>query len=497
MWQSGSGNQMSKSLIETLRAEPDFKQRIATLSDEELEFLAYDWKSWARPGQLPPDKPFTYWMAMAGRGWGKTRVGAETVRMWVKDFSRVNIIVRTKGDIEKVVINSKGGILNVCPPHERPVWIGNKNLFRWPNGATSFIFTAEEPDALRGPEHEKLWCDELAAWRYDQEAWDMAQLGLRIGSNPQAVITTTPRPTKLVRSILANAATVLTRGTTYENRANLAAAFYNTIITKYEGTRLGRQELNAEVLDDNPGALWKRSNFDANRVRVSPPLVRIIVGVDPAVSSNPDSDETGILIVGKDNRYPPHFYVLDDSSGIYTPDEWGAMAVGRYAFYQADRIVGEGNNGGDLVESNIRHQNADVAYTKVTASRGKFVRAEPIAAIYEQNRVHHVGNFSELEDQCCDFNPADDSQKYSPDRMDALVWAMTELTGTNDAFSEYAKAQVRENVSSRIIEASTPFIAGMLGVGGEDSRRCECGSTVWMEFRGQQICFRCQKGRPK
>lgn len=417
------------------------RRRLAGMTRKQLEALLFDWGWLARPSQMlpthnprTPDGSWTTWMAMAGRGWGKTTTGAQTVRHWVKSYARVNIIVPTAGDIEKVLIEGAGGIMNVCPKAERPRWIGNKSLFRWPNGATSFAFSAEEPDRLRGPEHEKLWCDELAAWRYAQETWDMAMMGLRLGNCPQALVTTTPRPTAMVRALAKDPTTILTRGTTYDNRANLAKTFLDKVITKYEGTRLGRQELNGEILEDNPGALWTRANIDTNRVIKLPPLRRIVVAADPAVTSNADSDETGIIVAGIGMESPAHFYVLDDLSLSATPDGWARELVMAYLRQGADRIVGEVNNGGDLVETIIRHVEIDgkkvglnASYKAVHASRGKAIRAEPISALYEQNRVHHVGSFPVLEDQLCDWDPAISTD--SPDRLDALVWALTELAG--------------------------------------------------------------------
>jgi len=304
----------------------------------------------------------------------------------------------------------------------------------WPNGNNSLIFTADEPERLRGKQHGKLWCDELAAWRYP-EAWDQASLGLRIGEKPQAVITTTPRPTPLVRSLAKDPRTYLTRGSTYDNKENLAPAFVQQIITKYEGTRLGRQELNAEILEDNPGALWTRALIDDARLSKHPDLGRVVVAVDPAVSSNEQSDLTGIVCCGIDRQNPPHFYVLDDVSNIYTPDQWGQAVVNLYAKRSADRVVAEINQGGDMVEAVLRSKHAGIPYTAVRATRGKAVRAEPVAALYEQGRVHHIGSFPALEDQMCDWNPVLDAK--SPDRMDALVWGITELSEGGDLAAYY------------------------------------------------------------
>ncbi|HOA25319.1 MAG TPA: terminase family protein [Aggregatilineales bacterium] len=369
---------------------------------------------------MPDRADWRYWLVMAGRGFGKTRTGAEMVRRWVRDYPLVNLIGATADDVRDIMVEGESGILAICPPGERPEYRPSKRRLDWPNGARSLLFTADEPERLRGKQHMKLWADELAAWRYP-EAWDQAMFGLRLGDNPQAVITTTPKPVKAVRDLLKDAHTVTYTGTTYENRANLAEAFYNAIITKYEGTRLGRQELLAEILDDVPGALWKRDRIDDLRVTDLPNMTRIVVAIDPAVSTTDESSETGIVVagVGKDG----HGYVLDDLTVKASPHEWATRAVNAYHDYQADRIVAEVNNGGDMVEHTLKTVDPKLPYKKLHASRGKHTRAEPIAALYEQGRVHHVGMFAELEDQMCTWVPGDDS----PDRMDALVWALTEL----------------------------------------------------------------------
>jgi phage terminase large subunit-like protein len=363
---------------------------------------------------------------MAGRGFGKTRVGAEQVRQWIKEGrSHVNLIAATNYDLRHVMVDGESGILSVCPPDERPLYKSSTAELIWPSGATSLLFSAEEPDRLRGPQADAIWADEIAAWNRDQDSWDMAMLGLRLGSKPQIVATTTPRPTKMIRKLMSDPTTAVTRGTTYENRSNLAPTFYSQVIKKYEGTRLGRQELNAEVLDDNPGALFRLSDIDKCRISSLPDLSRIIVAMDPAVTSNADSDEWGIVAAGKDRQFPYHFPVLVDESGIYTPDQAAKQAVRLYHRLKADRIVGEANNGGDMIEALIRHEDPSVSYKKVIASRGKAIRAEPISALYEQGRVHHHGTFAKLEDQMTSWNPATD--KKSPDRLDALVWALTEV----------------------------------------------------------------------
>lgn len=484
-------------LVAQLRALPESERFkiIDSFTDDEAEALLHDWELWARAKQLAPEEfadgsLYSLWLVMAGRGFGKTRVGAEQVRAWIRaGYTYVNCIAATADDLRDVIVEGESGILACCTRAERPIYRVSKRRLEWPNGAISLLFTAEEPDRLRGKQHQKLWADEVAAWRYAEDSWDQAMFGLRLGDCPQTVATTTPRPTKIIRQLMAEKTTVVTRGTTYENRENLAPTFYSKIITKYEGTRLGRQELNAEVLDDNPNALWKRSNIDANRVKVAPPLSRIVVAIDPAVTSKPDSDETGIIIAGRDGRFPPHFYVLDDKSFIGTPDEWAQMAVNAFEVHLADRVVGETNNGGDLIETVLRHKNANIAYSKVTASRGKTIRAEPAAALYEQNRVHHVGSFAVLEDQCCDWNPQDETQD-SPDRMDALVWALTELANGTDSFAEFVKGEAKAMSAAGVVQ---PSAAAKVNVDGTTHERCECGSVVW----NGNNCFKCGKARPE
>ena len=397
------------------------------LARRDAEDAKHNWPKLARKEQLPPPIDWRFWLILAGRGFGKTRAGAEWVRNQVKKFSLVNIIGATSDDARDIMVDGESGILACCTKDERPEYLAHRRMLVWPNGARSHIFTADEPDRLRGKQHMKLWCDELAAWRYP-EAWDQALLGLRLGSNPQAMITTTPRPTPLIRAVATDRMTVVTRGTTYDNRANLAPAFLDQIVKRYENTRIGRQELYAEILSDNPNALWKRENIEKYRVSATkvPQMRRIVIGLDPEATSNADSSETGIVAagVGEDGE----FYVLDDNSILATPDGWGREAIKTYKLHRADRIIGEVNNGGEMIEHVLRTIDRNVSYLAVRATRGKMVRAEPIAALYEQGRVHHVGCFSKLEDQMCDWDPA--TAQKSPDRMDALVWALTHLSET-------------------------------------------------------------------
>lgn len=389
----------------------------------EIERRRYDWARHARPSQATPPGDWTYWLILAGRGFGKTRTGAEWVRQEARTSRYVNLIGATADDARDIMIEGESGILAVCPKHERPEYKPSQRKLIWPNGAQSLIFTADEPERLRGKQHERIWADEVAAWRYP-ESWDQAKFGLRLGQRPRACLTTTPKPSKLIKLIINDPATHVTRGSTYDNRDNLAPSFFSEIVKTYEGTRLGRQELNAEILDDNPGSLWTRKQLDDLRVQIAPAMKRVVVAIDPAVTSREDSDETGIVIVGK--GVDDQFYVLRDLSLIASPDGWARQAVIGYHDFKADRIIAETNNGGDLVEAVIRQVDRNCSYKKVTASRGKIIRAEPVAALYEQGRVHHVGGFDRLEDQMCEYNPLESG--YSPDRMDALVWAITELS---------------------------------------------------------------------
>ena len=429
------------SVSEILRALSSEQRRkwIASLSDDEAEAILHDWAFWARPNQLEPsDRPWVNWLVMAGRGFGKTRVGSEQVRKWVRRFPIVNLIGATAADVRDVMVQGIGAgsaIMEVCRREERPTYEKSNRRLVWPNGAQSLLFSAEEPERLRGPQCHKGWCDDVAAWKYPSEAWEQFEFGLRLGSNPQVVVATTPKPTKLIKELVANRATAVTRGSTYDNKANLAKNFFDTIIRKYEGTRLGRQELMAELLDDRLGALWTLKAIDSDRVCQCPPcLMRVVVGVDPAVSSGDDSAEWGIVVVGmgpspNGQAWPPHFYLIDDLSQKLSPNEAAQRVVHGYQAHKADRIVAEVNNGGDLVEAILRNVDYNFAYKAVHASRGKLTRAEPIAALYEQHRIHHVGAFPVLEDQMTDYVPC---ASKSPDRMDALVWALTELSADSE-----------------------------------------------------------------
>lgn len=366
---------------------------------------------------------------MAGRGFGKTRVGAEWIREEVMAgrMRRVALVGPTAADARDVMVEGESGLLAVCDRYNwRPKYEPSKRRITFPNGAIATTYSAEEADRLRGPQHDGAWSDEVAAWS-EPEAWDMLQFGLRLGTNPRQIATTTPKPVKVVKDLLkqeADGVVVVTRGSTYDNRANLAPSFLAQIIRRYEGTRLGRQELEGELLDDVLGALWTYSMIERDRVQEGPHELdwqRIVVGVDPAATNTEESSETGIIVAGIDIYGAG--YVLEDCSLRGTPLEWARAAVDAYDRWGADRVVAEVNNGGLMVEQTLRTVRENLPVTQVRASRGKMTRAEPVAALYEQSRVHHVGGFPQLEDQMTSY----DDTGESPDRMDALVWALTDL----------------------------------------------------------------------
>lgn len=405
---------------------------LSQLTEKERIELFYRWPFWARAQQVAPEGNWQTWLVMAGRGFGKTRTGAEWVRDQVQHGGarRVALVARTAADVRDVMVEGESGILACSPPWFRPKYEPSRRRLTWPNGAIATTYSAEEPKALRGPQHDKAWGDEPGSWPYP-DTWDQLQFGLRLGDDPRSILTTTPRPVKLIRDILKDPSTVVTRGTSYENRGNLAPQFYSRIITRYEGTRLGRQELLAEMLDDNPNALWQRAQIDNLRIRKEemPELSRIVVAIDPSVHDGKKDDgdqraEAGIIAAGIGRvKGEIHGYVLADWTVYGSPAEWAGAAVQLYHDLKADRIVAETNQGGAMVEGTVRAVDKKVSYKGVHASRGKVVRAEPVSALYEKDRVHHVGGFAQLEDELCDWMPG----MASPNRLDALVWAITEL----------------------------------------------------------------------
>lgn len=403
----------------------------ATLTTEEKAALLFRWEAWRRDAQAPPAGAWIGWLIDAGRGWGKTRTGAETVRHWVEaeGVKRIGICSETAADNRDIIVEGESGLLNICPPWNMPVYEPSKRRVTWPNGAMATLYDATEPKQLRGPQHEKFWFDELAKYRYAEAVFDMAMFGLRLGKNPQWIATTTPLPTPFFKALLKRPDVVITKGRTVDNLANLSPTFRKTVVERYQGTRLGRQELDAELIDDVTGALWTRRGIDESRVTTIPTLKRVVVGVDPATTSRKTSNEHGIVTVGIGTD--SHGYVLDDVSGILTPDQMARRALGCYARHKADAIVVETNNGGDFIPALIKTIDPNCNVIDVRAARGKVVRAEPISALYDQGRVHHVGVFATLEDQMTQFTREvaayRDPDAGSPDRVDALVWALTEL----------------------------------------------------------------------
>ena len=400
-------------------------QLLNDLTVEQQHAMLYDWGVWCRPKQATPPGDWRVWLILAGRGFGKTRTGAEFVREQVNanNTGHMALVGATAADVRDTMIEGESGILRVFPPDQRPQYEPSKRRITFHNGAVASAFSADEPDRLRGPNHDLAWADELASWRYP-EAWDMLMFGLRIGNHPRVIVTTTPKPVTTIRRLLAieDGSILVTRGSTYENLTNLAPSFLSEILARYEGTRLGQQELHAELLDDVEGALWTREMLENSRIVSPPDMKRIVVAIDPAITARADSDETGIVVagIGEDG----HGYVLDDRTLRGSPNDWSRAAIAAYHQHKADRIVAEANQGGDMVGHTLRTVDRNVPVRLVHASRGKRTRAEPIAAMYEQCRIHHVGFHPQLEDQLCTWVP---NEGASPDRLDALVWALTDL----------------------------------------------------------------------
>ena len=413
------------------------------------EALRADWRRRARPNQLPPPGDWwLVWLILAGRGWGKTLTGAEWVCFKIRHgCSRIAIVGATAADCRDVMVEGQSGILSVGLKADRPVYSPSNRRLTWPNGAIGTLYSADEPDRLRGPQHDAAWCDEMAAWSY-LESWDQLMLGLRLGQRPQCIVTTTPRPIKLIRNLVEREGkdVVVTRGSTFENSANLAQSFLNEITVRYEGTRLGRQELQAEILDDVPGAIFIRLWFDRDRREKAPDdLLQIVIAIDPATTSGEDSDETGIVVVGvAQENGVDHAFVLEDLSGKFAPHEWARIAIAAYHRHSASRIVAETNAGGEMVENTLRQIDPNVSFREVKASRGKVRRAEPVAALSEQGRLHFVGSFPQMEDQCAALTPDFDRVKagYSPDRLDAMVWGVTDTVIDRNPFSLVSRSSL-------------------------------------------------------
>jgi phage terminase large subunit-like protein len=380
--------------------------------------------------------PWTTWLMLGGRGAGKTRLGAEWVRALVHGtppyadhrYGAIALIGETAHDVREVMVEGLSGILRTSPRAQRPVWSPTRRRLEWANGAVAQAFSAEEPESLRGPQFDAAWCDELAKWRHMEATFDMLQFGLRLGAAPRQLITTTPRPVPLIKRLIADARTRVTRAPTQANREFLSPAFFDAVVARYAGTRLGRQEIDGELIEDRPDALWTRVMVEAARVAAAPALERVVVGIDPPGSSRNGADACGIVAAGAaENGF---FYVLEDASAAgLSPAQWATKAVALYRRLNADSLVVEVNMGGEMVRSVLREVDHTVPVREVHATRGKWLRAEPVAALYEQGKVKHVGTFPLLEDELCDFGFDGLSSGRSPDRLDALVWALTELSG--------------------------------------------------------------------
>jgi phage terminase large subunit-like protein len=409
------------------------------LSDEALLALPWLFEFWALPHQLPPEGAWRSWVIMGGRGAGKTRAGAEWVRGMVEGArpadpgraSRIALVGETQDQVREVMVMGDSGILACSPPDRRPVWEATRRRLVWPNGAVAQCFSAHDPDSLRGPQFDAAWVDELAKWKRAEETWDMLQFGLRLGTHPQQVVTTTPQNVGVLKAILRNPSTVVTHAPTEANRAYLAASFLEEVTARYGGSRLGRQELEGVLLEDVEGALWTTRGLDAARVEAAPALSRVVVAVDPPVSGHAGSDECGIIVAGVVAEGPPQdwrAYILEDASVAgAAPDVWARAAIDAMDRHGADRLVAEVNQGGDLVERVLRAVDPLVPYRAVRAAKGKAARAEPVAALYAQGRVRHLRGLSRLEDQMCRMTVQGFDGRGSPDRVDALVWALSDL----------------------------------------------------------------------
>jgi phage terminase large subunit-like protein len=395
-----------------------------------------DWAFWARPGQTEPPGDWRTWLILAGRGFGKTRAGAEWVREQVRrGAGRIALVAPTMADARDIMVRGESGLLSVCWKGDvthagrvtgRPHYVASRRRLVWKNGAQAMLFSAEEPERLRGPQHDALWADELCAWRHARETWDMAMFGLRLGADPRACVTTTPKPLKLIKELADDPATAVTRGTTFDNANNLAPGFIASVQAKYGETTLGRQELMGELLAEREGALWSRARLDAQRRATPADLRRIVVAVDPPAASKESSDACGIVAAGLSPDGKAHV-IADASIRAAKPVAWAARAVALYETLGADLMLAEVNQGGDMVEAVIRQVEPDVALKKVHATRNKRMRAEPVAALYEQQRVTHAPGLDALEDEMCVFGPDGLASGHSPDRLDALVWAISEL----------------------------------------------------------------------
>lgn len=427
-----------RSLAERAARLPAAERRrwLDDIGEKQAAALLHDWEFWARPEQLPPAGDWFCWLVMAGRGFGKSRTGAEWVRMITEGRTplsapgeapaRIALVADTFADARDVMVEGESGLLAISPVDRRPVFESSRRRLVWPNGVQAFLYAAVDPDQLRGPQHHAAWADEIAKWQNGERAWSNLLLGLRLGRRPRVVATTTPRPLAWLKALIAEPGTVVTRGSTRRNLAHLPPSFIAEVERLFAGTRLGRQELEGDLIEAVEGALWTPEMIEAAREPSEglPPMERIVVALDPPASHGPDADACGILAVGRDSK--GHLHVLEDASAQgLRPAGWAMRAVALYERHAADRVVAEVNNGGDMVESVLRQVAPNIGLRSVRASRGKIARAEPVAALYERGLVHHAGIFTELEAEMCRYTGA--IGEDSPDRLDALVWAITDL----------------------------------------------------------------------
>lgn len=421
------------------------------MSEVEREWLDAQWPLFAHDHQSPPSlapngEPWFTWLLIGGRGAGKTRTGAEWIRaqaLGLAPFAdracgHIALIGESEHDVREVMIEGVSGLLSVHESWRRPAWSPSRRRLEWDNGAVAYAFSAEDPESLRGPQFDCAWGDELAKWRHADAVFDMLQFGLRIGARPRQLMTTTPRPTALIKQLISDPATVVTRAATQDNAFFLSQAFLKNVMSRYAGTRLGRQEIAGEIIEDRPDALWSRERIEKCRVRDAPDCARIVVAVDPPASSGKRADACGIVAAGitADGLL---CVMADETISGASPAAWASRAVALFHRLSADTLVAEVNQGGEMVEAVIKEIDRSVPVRPVRATRGKWVRAEPVAALYEQNRVRHVGSFAALEDEMCDFGVGGLSSGRSPDRLDALVWALSSL-----AFAPRGEPRVRE-----------------------------------------------------
>lgn len=439
------------SVLSDPKTKAPFLKLVDSFTDVEAEAFSYMWDLRARPDQMAPAGDWwNTWLIVAGRGAGKTRSGAEFVRQRVEGktplgkglWQYVALIAADAADARDVMVEGESGILACSPPDFRPYYEPSKRRLTWPNGARATLYSAEDPEALRGPQSDGGWCDEIAKWKYAQATWDNFMFGLRLGRLPQVCATTTPRNTLLFKELIKDPTTTITRATTYANRQFLAPAFFDRILKKYEGTRLGRQEIMAELLEDNPDALWNRKLVDEFRQTalqeraILEKIVTKVVAIDPAVTSGEKSDETGIVVAGRDRDYNGYLFA-DKSVQGYKPSEWAREAVALYYEHDCDYIVVEVNNGGEMIKETIEAIDANVKVVMVHASKGKAIRAQPIATKAEKGEIMHCGAYPQLEDELCSFTIDYDRKTMgSPNRLDAYVWAFTELLLKGEAQEE-------------------------------------------------------------